>query len=136
MHYPLTVHERLSTSSDHFPFVMHGIPTGLVENEAPPASASGLVGRGWGHTIADTVDKVRPATVQSAAVVTARLLLRLAEDERWPGRQRTPAAVEGRSRRYGPPRRATPIRPLAAALVQQRRQRLTGKRLGCHDLIA
>ena len=94
MRYPLTVHERLSTSSDHFPFVMHGIPAGMVENEASPDSASGLVGRGWGHTIADTVDKVRPATVQSAAAVTARLLLRLAEDERWPGRQRPPAAVE------------------------------------------
>ncbi len=94
MRYPLSVHERLSTSSDHFPFVMHGIPAGLVENEASPERATGLVGRGWGHTIADTVDKVRPATVQSAAVVTARLLLRLAEDERWPGRQRLPAAVE------------------------------------------
>ena len=93
MHYPLAVHERLSTSSDHFPFVMHGIPAGLVENEASPESASGLVGRGWGHTIADTVDKVRPATVQSAAVVTARLLLRLAADDHWPGRQRPPAAV-------------------------------------------
>ena len=94
MRYPLTVHERLSTSSDHFPFVMHGIPAGTVENEASPESASSLVGRGWGHTIADTVDKVRPATVQSAAAVTARLLLRLAEDEQWPGRQRPPAAVE------------------------------------------
>ncbi len=94
MHYPLTVHERLSTSSDHFPFVMHGIPAGMVENEASPESATGLVGRGWGHTIADTVDKVRPATVQSAAVVTARLLLRLAADEHWPGRRRPPAAVQ------------------------------------------
>ena len=35
-------------------------------------------GRGWGHTQADTVDKVSAASMQEASVATSRLLCRLA----------------------------------------------------------
>ena len=90
----LKVRERSSTASDHFPFVVQGIPAGMLGSTEPPSAASGLVGRGWGHTIADTVDKARPESLQSAATFTARLLLRAANDPDWPGQQRSPQEVE------------------------------------------
>jgi hypothetical protein len=51
-----------------------------------------MIGRGWGHTEADTVDKVSLRGLQMAAILTARVLLRMstATAEEWPGRHRTP----------------------------------------------
>lgn len=71
--------DRLVPYSDHFPFTLQGVPSAMV------ASWSGGSGRGWGHTAADTVDKVSPGSLQAAAAFTARLLLHLAADpEPWP----------------------------------------------------
>ena len=52
-----------------------------------------MVGRGWGHTPADTVDKVNPKAIQAAAALTARLLLRMSLDQSFPGRHRTREAM-------------------------------------------
>ena len=80
------------------------------------AAAHGLVGRGWGHTPADTFDKANSKSLQSAAMVTARLLLRVAEAGDWPARRRRIEEVEQqltqaglldglkRSGRWPPPR--------------------------------
>ena len=91
MRYPLGVENHGSAYSDHFPFVMSRIPTGSLVSTDPSAN---LVGRGWGHTASDTVDKVQPLPLQIAAMLAARIVLRVAADQEWPGRRRTPEEVD------------------------------------------
>ncbi len=83
------VGQKVHSASDHFPFLLAGVPTGsLGDPERPPA------GRGYGHTAWDTVDKVRLADLQEGAAVCARLVLRLAADAQLPWQRRTPAQVQ------------------------------------------
>jgi Zn-dependent M28 family amino/carboxypeptidase len=77
--YPMTVSTGTSAASDHWPFYMHGIPT--VTMGAEPSPARLIVGRGWGHTTADMMDKVDPRNLQEGLMVIARLVLRLANQE-------------------------------------------------------
>ena len=46
-----------------------------------PSPARLIVGRGWGHTTADMMDKVDPRNLQEGVMVMARLVLRLANQE-------------------------------------------------------
>ena len=117
MGYGFEVRDRFTSASDHFPFAMNGVPSGGISTSQLAASATmGLVGRGWGHTPADTFDKANPKSLQAAAMVAARLLLRVAEATDWPGFRRTTDDVERqlegaglleglkRSGRWPPPR--------------------------------
>jgi hypothetical protein len=45
---------------------------------AEPSPSRLIVGRGWGHTTADMMDKVDPRNMQEGVMVLARLVLRLA----------------------------------------------------------
>ena len=79
--YPTTVQEGTSAASDHWPFYMQGVPTIYLHEE--PSMRQLVEGRGWGHTTADTMDKVDPRNLVEGAVLLARLLLRLAtQDEK------------------------------------------------------
>jgi len=40
-----------------------------------------VVGRGWGHTTADMMDKVDPRNLQEGAMLLSRMLLRMATQE-------------------------------------------------------
>jgi Zn-dependent M28 family amino/carboxypeptidase len=62
--------------SDHMPFSMRGIHTASLRDAATFKASAGT--RGWGHTIADTEDKVDIRDMREAAVNLARLMLRLA----------------------------------------------------------
>ena len=89
--YEFGVEDRFNTHSDHFPFAVAGIPTAtLTSNDR----AEGLVGRGWGHTPADTVDKVSPKALQGAAMVGARVVLAIAAGQDLAGLRRSPAELE------------------------------------------
>jgi len=69
---------RPNPYSDHFPFLVAGVPNcGMGNVGGAPA------GRGYGHTAADTVDKVNRADLREAAALLARSLLRFANDARW-----------------------------------------------------
>jgi len=87
--YTFDVADRFAGHSDHFPFTLAGVPAGTLSSRD---ARQGMIGRGWGHTEADTVDKVSPRGLQMAAILTARILLRLSvtPDAAWPGRHRTP----------------------------------------------
>lgn len=88
--YPFGVRDDLNAHSDHFPFAVHGIPNGtLVSRDA----TAGMIGRGWGHTEADTLDKLSLRGVQLAAMLAARLVVRLSEDDAFPAQRRDLAAV-------------------------------------------
>lgn len=86
MHYRMPVTHRISPHSDHYPWAIRGVPTATL---ASKDDSPGLVGRGWGHTEADTVDKGHPRGLQMSAAVVARLLLRIANDDGFPGRRRS-----------------------------------------------
>lgn len=88
--YPLRLTEKIVTASDHFPFFMQGVPaimmTAREENRA--------LGRGFGHTAMDTLDKVSEREMKESAMVAARVLLRLADHDGSLGRHRTPDEIK------------------------------------------
>jgi len=51
-------------------------------------------GRGYGHTMYDTVDKVEMRSMREAAVLAARLALRMATAENWPVGKRSAQDVK------------------------------------------
>jgi len=83
--YPLSIRDRVVTASDNFPFFMHGIPaicmTARVENPA--------LGRGFGHTAADTLDKVAEVDLKAAVMTMTRMIARLANHDGSLGARRT-----------------------------------------------
>lgn len=84
MGYPLDLNNRVGTASDHFPYFMRGVPVASMFALRPPG-----LGRGFGHTMADTLDKVNEVELRESAMVAARLLLRLADHQDAIGRKRT-----------------------------------------------
>jgi len=74
--YPTSIHTGMSAASDHWPFVMQGVPAIYMHEE--PSMRQLVQGRGWGHTTADCMDKVDPRNLQEGAMLMARLLLRMA----------------------------------------------------------
>jgi hypothetical protein len=88
MGYPLRVSSRVSTASDHFPYLLRGVPVAFMGAQRPSG-----VGRGFGHTRADTLDKVDEVELRESAMVAARLVLRLATMEDAIGHRRTPEQV-------------------------------------------
>lgn len=84
----LDVGEYLVPFSDQFPFTVQGIPSAFIHTTGDKGP------RGWGHTAADTLDKVSVQAIRLAAAAVARLLLRAAAADPWPGRRRTPDEVK------------------------------------------
>lgn len=84
MGYPLNLSTRVNTASDHFPYLMRGVPTAFMGSRRPAAQ-----GRGFGHTRADTLDKVDEVELRESAMLAARLVLRLADVPERIGRRRT-----------------------------------------------
>lgn len=81
-HYRMKISDELNSHSDHFPYAIRGIPTATLSS---PDDSATLVGRGWGHTEADTFDKATLRGLQMAAMATARMLLHVANDAAFPG---------------------------------------------------
>jgi aminopeptidase YwaD len=88
MGYPLSLRRQIGTASDHFPYLIRGIPAASIFGRRPPGE-----GRGFGHTRADTLDKVDEAELRESAMVVGRLLLRLADHPEPLGRRRTQAEM-------------------------------------------
>ncbi|SNR39156.1 M28 family metallopeptidase [Halorubrum vacuolatum] len=62
--------------SDHWPFLRQGVPAVQLHSD------SGERGRGWGHTHADTRDKIDDRNVREHAMLTALLVAELADPDR------------------------------------------------------
>jgi Zn-dependent M28 family amino/carboxypeptidase len=71
---PIDVVPRLGPHSDHWPFVQRGVPGAQIR------SVTGSRGRGWGHTHADTYDKVDPRDVRTHAILVADMAADLARE--------------------------------------------------------
>ncbi|MEZ4868771.1 MAG: M20/M25/M40 family metallo-hydrolase [Caldilineaceae bacterium] len=82
------VGQSISAHSDHFPFLLEGVPTGGMQ----PVERD-LSGRGYGHTRYDTLDKAEIRYLREAAALAARLALRAASVEAWPASRRSKEIV-------------------------------------------
>ncbi|MFC7187646.1 M28 family metallopeptidase [Halorubrum yunnanense] len=73
---PIAVDAEPHPFSDQWPFVRRGVPALQLHSD------SGDRGRGWGHTHADTRDKVDDRNVREHAMLTALLVCEFAAPER------------------------------------------------------
>ncbi|WP_122090220.1 M28 family peptidase [Halalkalicoccus subterraneus] len=64
--------------SDHWPFLQRGVPALQLHSEAPSGAERG---RGWGHTHADTRDKVDRRNLREHAMLTALVVRELTRSE-------------------------------------------------------
>ncbi len=87
---PFNVGQSMMAHSDHFPFFLAGVPTGGIE----PVPLLSMVGRGYGHTKFDTLDKVSLGGLREASALAARVLLRIVHNENWQAEKRSPEAVQ------------------------------------------
>jgi hypothetical protein len=87
----LPVYQKASPYSDHWPFLIKGVPTASMGD---PEAFRRRGGRGYGHTRFDTVDKIDIRYLWEAAANGARILLRVANSDDWPVKQRKKDAVQ------------------------------------------
>ena len=90
---PLAVTEEPHPYSDHWWFLRAGVPALQLHSQPPDGAERG---RGWGHTRADTRDKVEPRDLREHAMLAALLVRKLAAVDD-PGRI-TPRALADRLR--------------------------------------
>ncbi len=88
--YDMEVRNRVGAHSDHFPFFLEGFASATLNTRD---STAGMIGRGYGHTEADTVDKVTLRGLQSGAATAARVAAHLASVEPFPVERRGKDAV-------------------------------------------
>ena len=74
--HPMEIVPRQEPHSDHWPFVKWGVPGYMVSSEAEGR------GRGWGHTFADTLDKIEPRTLREQSILLTELVVELADGRR------------------------------------------------------
>lgn len=74
MDHPIRAPPTLNPHSDHWPYVTRGIPGYHVRAD------TGDTGRGWGHTHADTIDKLQPRDLREQAILLTELTVELAAD--------------------------------------------------------
>jgi Zn-dependent M28 family amino/carboxypeptidase len=72
--HPVESIPELGPHSDHWPFVQWGVPGYHV------TSKTGDEGRGWGHTYADTLDKLERRDLREQAVLLTGLAVELADE--------------------------------------------------------
>jgi Zn-dependent M28 family amino/carboxypeptidase len=71
--HPIDSPPELNPHSDHWPYVIEGVPGYHLRAD------TGDVGRGWGHTYADTLDKLAARDLREQAILITELVVTLAE---------------------------------------------------------
>lgn len=80
---PIKLRGGVHPFSDHWPFLKEGVPALQLHSERD-VSAPGRRGRGWGHTHADTRDKVDDRNLREHAMLAALLVREVASREEIP----------------------------------------------------
>jgi Zn-dependent M28 family amino/carboxypeptidase len=88
----LPVWSQVGPYSDHWPFLLQGVPTATMGD---PEEARRRGGRGFGHTKYDTVDKCNPRVMRECIGNAAVAALRLVNEDEWPARRRSQAEIDG-----------------------------------------
>jgi len=84
-HYAFELKDQVSAYSDHYPFALRGVAAGTLNAQD---STAGMIGRGYGHTEADTLDKVHLRGLQMSAALVSRLVYSIANADDWPASER------------------------------------------------
>lgn len=84
--HPIQIVPDQSPHSDHWPFVKRGVPGYHASSD------TGSSGRGWGHTAADTFDKLERRTLCQQAILLTELTVHVA-DEDFAVPQKDPAEI-------------------------------------------
>lgn len=103
--HPITIEDRLHPYSDHWPFVKRGVPSLQLHSSGDDR------GRGWGHTAADTRDKVDERNLRHHAILTALFVRELTRSDELPRLQREDVAATLREGDLEPGMRAAGIWP-------------------------
>jgi Zn-dependent M28 family amino/carboxypeptidase len=74
--HPITVDPTLGPHSDHWSYTQWGVPGCYVHADTSDR------GRGWGHTHADTLDKLDSRTLRENAILLTDLVVELAAADR------------------------------------------------------
>ncbi|WP_049947902.1 M28 family metallopeptidase [Candidatus Halobonum tyrrellensis] len=72
---PLSTGDTISPHGDQWAFVQEGVPAVMA------SAVSDASGRGWGHTHADTLDKLDSRDLRDVATLVAEGVARLADDD-------------------------------------------------------
>ncbi|AGN00274.1 peptidase M28 [Salinarchaeum sp. Harcht-Bsk1] len=73
--HPIETTPKLNPHSDHWPYVQWGVPGFHLMSETD------YEGRGWGHTRADTLDKLEQRTLREQSILIADLVDHLADSD-------------------------------------------------------
>jgi aminopeptidase YwaD len=87
----IPIWQSISPYSDHWPFLLKGVPTGRMGD---PEEARKRGGRGYGHTMYDTVDKVDLRAHRECVANSALAAVRLVNADEWPARRRTEEEID------------------------------------------
>lgn len=96
MHDDFPIEVYMKTASDHYPFALAGVPAISIDPLGRPTS-----GLEFGHTPAETPDKVSLLKMRLMSIMIARLLLRLANRDDWPATRRSRQEILGFLERQG-----------------------------------
>jgi len=88
----LPVWNQVTPYSDHWPFLLKGVPTATMGD---PEEARRRGGRGFGHTKYDTVDKCNPRVMRECVGNAAVAALRLVNEDNWPVQHRGQPEIDG-----------------------------------------
>jgi hypothetical protein len=86
---PILHHDRYHCYSDHYPFILQGVPTAGMAGGSFGAKTEHFM-----HMAGDTADKISLVDLREGAAFAAQFLLRAASDEDWPRMRRSPAQVK------------------------------------------
>ena len=87
----IPLRQGVSPYSDHWPFLLRGIPTASMGD---PEEARRRGGRGYGHTMHDTVDKVDLRVHRECVANSALAAVRIVNTDEWPVEHRTQEEIE------------------------------------------
>jgi hypothetical protein len=87
----IPVSQGVSPYSDHWPFLLKGVPTATMGD---PEEARRRGGRGYGHTMHDTVDKVDLRVHRECVANSALAALRIVNSDDWPVKHRSQDQIE------------------------------------------
>jgi len=90
--------ERVSPYSDHWPFFLRSVPCG---SGGDPEAIRTSTGRGFGHSMFDTVDKVDLEYLRLAAANYTRFLFRVANADKWEAKRKTKREIEDFIKKQG-----------------------------------
>jgi len=87
----IPISQGVSPYSDHWPFLLKGVPTATMGD---PEEARRRGGRGYGHTMHDTVDKTDLRVHRECVANSALAAVRIANTDEWPVKHRTQEEIE------------------------------------------